>query len=134
MTSIEHDIITLLEELGFGQAYIDIYDPQTMNIRDPVHGILVEQRNTSPVPDVLNHTDTTYVNLQVKGPGKGEKGKAESYEKAMRIYRALNLVLDRVINDTLYLCITPDSAPYSVQEGSDWDYIFGIEITRYYGE
>lgn len=132
--SVVRDVMSLLEELGFGTPGKGIYDPQLMDIRKPPHGILVEQRNTTPVPDALISTDTVYINIQVRGEGKGEVGKSAAYTRAMELYRALRLILDRTIDGTLYLCITPDSAPYEVQDGEHYDYLFGLEVARYYGD
>lgn len=132
--SVVSDIMALLSELGFGTPGKGIYDPQLLEVRRISHGILVEQRNTSPLPDVLNRTDTLYVNIQVRGEGGGEIGKARARDLSMKLYRALNLILDRTVDGTLYLCITPDSAPYEVQDGEHFDYLFGLEITRYYGD
>lgn len=133
--SVARDIMTLLCELGYGEVGKGLYDPQVQMIRSPLWGILVEQRTNAPEPDVLNRTDTLYVNIQVTGAGKGERGKRNAYEGAMRIYRDLNLILDRVIDGTLYLKISPDTAPYEVDgaEG-DKDYVLGIEAVRYYGD
>ena len=52
--SVTRDMMTLISELGYGEIGKGIYDPQLLSIRTPPHGILVEQRNTAPMPDVLN--------------------------------------------------------------------------------
>lgn len=135
--SVTRDIMDLLASWGYGEVGKGIYDPQLLGLRKPSHGILVEQRNTSPEPDVLNQTDTVYMNVQVRGPGGGERGKRAAYETAMELYRHLNLILDIRINETLYLKIQPDTAPYEVPSsgntGTDRDYLFGLEVVRYYG-
>ncbi|QHK17540.1 hypothetical protein JS82_05255 [Methanomassiliicoccaceae archaeon DOK] len=132
--SVAHDIAVLISELGYGELGKGIYDPQLLALRKPVHGVLVEQRNTAPMPDVLNGDDVLYVNIQVRGEGGGEKGKRAAYDKAMAIYRDLRLVMDRTIDGTFYELITPDSAPYEVQDGQFYDYLFGLEVTRYFLE
>lgn len=132
--SVTRDMMTLISELGYGEIGKSIYDPQLLSIRNPPHGILVEQRNTAPMPDVLNGDDVLYVNIQVRGSGGGEEGKRAAYEKAMALYRDLRLIMDRTINGTFYELITPDSAPYEVQDGQFYDYLFGLEATRYFME
>lgn len=128
----------LLSSWGYGEVGKGIVDPQVLEIRKQVAGdiILVEQRNSTPEPDVLNWTDTVYINVQVHGAGGGEVGKRRAYELAMELYRRLNLLIDITINETLYLKVQPDGAPYEVQAGgaSDRDYLFGLEVVRYYGE
>lgn len=133
-SSVVRDIISLIAELGHGVPGKDLYTAKEQELRKPVHGILVEQRNTAPVPDVLNHTDILYINITVRGSGGGEKGAADAERRVLALYRDLNLILDRVIDGTLYLCITPDSAPYAVENGQSVDQIFGLEIIRYYGD
>lgn len=132
--SVAHDIAVLISELGYGELGKGVYDPQLLALRKPVHGVLVEQRNTAPMPDVLNGDDVLYVNVQVRGEGGGEKGKRAAYNNAMAIYRDLRLVMDRTIDGTFYELITPDSAPYEVQDGQFYDYLFGLEVTRYFLE
>ena len=132
--SVAHDIMTLISELGYGTIGDSIYDPQLLTRRRAVHGILVEQRNTAPMPDVINGDDVLYVNIQVRGEGGGEVGKKRAYTKAMSLYRDLRLVMDRVIDGTFYELITPDSAPYEVMDGQFCDYLFGLEVTRYFME
>ena len=132
--SVTRDMMTLISELGYGEIGKSIYDPQLLAIRTPPHGILVEQRNTAPMPDVLNGDDVLYVNIQVRGSGGGEKGKADAHRTAMALYRDLRLVMDKTINGTFYELITPDSAPYEVQDGNFYDYLFGVELTRYFLE
>ena len=133
-SSVTKDMMMLISELGYGEIGKNIHDPQTLTLRKMPHGILVEQRNTSPVPDVLNGDDVLYVNIQVRGAGGGEKGKADAHRTAMALYRDLRLIMDRKINGTFYELITPDSAPYEVQDGNFYDYLFGVELTRYYLE
>lgn len=133
-SSVTRDMMTLISELGYGEIGKNIYDPQLLVRRTPPHGILVEQRNTSPLPDVLNGDDVLYVNIQVRGSGGGEVGKADAHRTAMALYRDLRLIMDRKINGTFYELITPDSAPYEVQDGNFFDYLFGVELTRYYLE
>ena len=127
-----------LRRVGYGEVGKNIVDPQIMAIRRNVAGdrILVEQRNTAPMPDVLNRTDTLYINIQVRGSGDGERGKARASELAMELYRRFNLILDQSVGGTLYLCMTPDSAPYEVEGSSEnsREYLFGLEVTRYYGD
>ena len=132
--SVARDIALLIEQLGYGTVGRGIYDPQLLELRKPDHGILVEQRNTSPVPDVLNGDDVVYVNVQVRGPNGGEKGRKAASETAMALYRDLRLVMDRVIDGTYYELITPDSAPYEVRDGPYYDYLFGLQVTRYFLE
>lgn len=136
--SVTRDIMDLFASWGYGEVGKNIVDPQILAIRRNVVGdrILVEQRNTAPSPDPLNRTDTLYVNVQVRGSGGGERGKARACELAMELYRRSNLILDQSVNGTLYLCITPDSAPYEVEGTSEdsREYLFGLEVTRYYGE
>ena len=133
-SSVTRDMMTLIAELGYGEVGRNIHDPQTFATRKTSHGILVEQRNTAPVPDVLNGDDVLYVNVQVRGSGGGEKGKADAHRTAMALYRDLRLIMDRTINGTFYELITPDSAPYEVQDGQFYDYLFGLEATRYFME
>ena len=133
-SSVTRDIMTLISELGYGSIGDSIYDPQILARRKALHGILVEQRNTAPMPDVINGDDVLYVNVQVRGEGGGEVGKRRAHEKAMALYRDLRLVMDRTINGTFYELITPDSAPYEVQDGQFYDYLFGLEVTRYFLE
>ena len=133
-SSVTRDIMTLISELGYGQIGDSVYDPQLLARRKALHGILVEQRNTAPMPDVINGDDVLYVNVQVRGEGGGEVGKRRAHEKAMALYRDLRLVMDRTINGTFYELITPDSAPYEVQDGQFYDYLFGLEVTRYFLE
>lgn len=133
-SSVALDIMTLISDLGYGSIGDSVYDPQLLARRRPVHGILVEQRNTAPMPDVINGDDVLYVNIQVRGEGGGEIGKRRAREKAMALYRDLRLVMDRTINGTFYELITPDSAPYEVMDGQFCDYLFGLEVTRYFME
>lgn len=133
-SSVTYDIMTLLEEMGFGTIGKGIYDPLLLETRSPAHGILVEQRNTSPVPDVINGDDTLYVNIQVRGAGTGEVGRNRAHQRAMEVYRALSIVLDRTVNGTFYEIITPDSAPYEICEGEHCDVLFGLEVVRYFKE
>lgn len=136
--SVTGDIMDLLASWGYGEVGKNIVDPQILAIRKNIAGdrILVEQRNTAPSPDPLNKTDTLYVDIQVRGATGGELGKHRACELADELYRRFNLILDTSVNGTLYLCITPDGAPYEV-EGTSADsreYLFGLEITRYYGD
>lgn len=133
-SSVTSDMMALIAELGYGQVGRGIYDPQLLALRRPTHGILVEQRNTAPMPDVLNGDDVVYVNIQIRGEGGGEIGKRRAHEKAMALYRDLRLIMDRTIDGTFYELITPDSAPYEVQDGQFYDYLFGVELTRYFME
>lgn len=130
--SVTLDIMTLLERLGFGHIGRGIYDPLTLQIRKPVHGILVEQRTTAPAPDAICGDDTVYVNIQVRGEGRGEVGRDDAHRVAMRIFRALDLRLDLLINGTYYELITPDSSPYEVRDGEHCDVLLGLQVVRYY--
>ena len=136
--SVTRDLMDLIASWGFGEVGKNIVDPQILEIRRNVAGdrILVEQRNTASMPDVLNHTDTLYANIKVRGAANGELGKQRAQELSMQLYRRFNLILDQSVNGTLYLCITPDSAPYEVEGSSESsrEYLFGLEITRYYGD
>ena len=136
--SVARDVMDLIASWGYGEVGKNIVDPQIMAIRRNVAGdrILVEQRNTAPMPDVLNRTDTLYVNIQVRGSGDGERGKARASRLSMELYRRFNLILDQSVGGTLYLCMTPDSAPYEVEGSSEnsREYLFGLEVTRYYGD
>lgn len=136
--SVTRDVMDLIASWGLGEVGKNIVDPQILAIRKNIAGdrILVEQRNTAPAPDVLNRTDTLYVNVQVRGAGGGERGKARACELATELYRRFNLILDQSVNGTLYLCISPDSAPYEAEGTSEdsREYLLGLEIIRYYGE
>ena len=136
--SVTRDLMDLIASWGYGEVGKNIVDPQILEIRKNVAGdrILVEQRNTAPMPDVLNRTDTLYANIQVRGAANGELGKQRAQELSMQLYRRFSLILDQSVNGTLYLCITPDSAPYEVEGSSESsrEYLFGLEITRYYGD
>lgn len=131
---VVRDVMDIIAEKGFGEVSKNIYSPQIRDTRNPPHGILVEQRNTAPVPDIMVGCDTLYVNIQVRGPGGGESARAMASQTAYEIYRALNLVMDIEVNGTHYVRISPDSAPYEVIDGSYHDYLFGLEIVRYYQE
>lgn len=128
------DVMQIIEDLGFGKVPYDIYSPQIRDVRSNPFGILVEQRNTAPVPDIMVGCDTLYVNIQVRGPGGGESARAMASQTAYELYRALSLVMDIEVNGTHYVRISPDSAPYEVVDGSYHDYLFGLEIVRYYQE
>lgn len=128
------DVMQIIEDLGFGKVPYDIYSPQIRDVRSNPFGILVEQRNTAPVPDIMVGCDTLYVNIQVRGPGGGESARAMASQTAYEVYRALSLVMDIEVNGTHYVRISPDSAPYEVVDGSYHDYLFGLEIVRYYQE
>lgn len=128
------DVMQIIEDLGFGKVPYDIYSPQIRDVRSNPFGILVEQRNTAPVPDVSVGCDTLYLNVQVRGGSGGEKGRAEAAEKALDLYRALRLIMDKIIGNTHYIRITPDSAPYEVQDGTHYDFLFGLEVVRYFQE
>ena len=75
---LTRDLMDLIASWGFGEVGKNIVDPQILEIRKNVAGdrILVEQRNTAPMPDVLNRTDTLYANIQVRGAANGELGRA----------------------------------------------------------
>lgn len=132
--SVTLDMMTLLERLGFGTVGKSIYDPYLLQTKKPIHGILVEQRTTAPAPDAICGDDTVYVNIQVRGEGRGEKGRNDASRKAMAIFRALDLRLDLLINGTYYELITPDSSPYEVRDGDFCDYLMGLQVVRYYRE
>lgn len=131
--SIVEDIMTLLSELGYGQDGVGIYNPQQLALRKPTHGIMVEQRTSSPIPDVLNHTDTVYLDIEVRGRGEGEIGRADAIRTAMALYRDLSLIVDRTINGTLYLLITTDTSVHELADGS-YDQVLGLQVIRYYEE
>ena len=132
--SVTFDIMTLLSELGYGDVGRGIYDPLLMQEKSPAWGILVEQRTTAPVPDVLCGDDTLYINIQVRGEGSGERGRNAAHRTALSIYRDLSLVMDRVVNGTFYEVITPDSSPYEVRDGDHCDVLLGLQVVRYYRE
>lgn len=128
------DIMDYIASLGYGEVGKGIYSPLTLGIRKPSHGILVEQRASAPEPDALNHTDTIFFNVQVHGPNGGEKGEASANDTAFSLYSDLLLVLDTTINDTLYLSISADSAPYEIMTADGTaDYVFGLQVVRYIG-
>ena len=116
----------------------DVFNAQSLDVTKKLQGTLVEQRASSPEPDVLNYCDTLYLDITVRGEGSGgyDAGLARknSYARAMQIYRSLQLILDRVINGTHYIRISPDSAPVEIPVQDGYAFRFGLEAVRHIGD
>lgn len=132
--SVVDDLMTAMQEDGFGIAGRDIMDWTVFAKRSPSHGILVRQRTSSPEPDPITRTDTALLTVTVMGAGNGDIARERAGELAQDLYRRYALMLDRTINETQYLSIVADAAPYEQEAGDRTDYVLGIRMTRFYGE
>lgn len=118
-----------------GMTILNVVTEQEATTSQVIQGVQVRQRAVSTPPDVLMECDTTYVDVVVMGTG--ERGLDIAWEVAESIYRQLLLVLDLVINETHYIKIMADSAPFEVGSTASMDdrwVQFGLEVVRYIGE
>ncbi len=114
MTSVAVDIAKFINDRFPG---LSAYDPTTLNNR--TEGVLVEQDPNTEVDIFLNY-EKCNLTISVRETGRGNRGTAKAYDDAVRIFNALKLVQDTIINGTKYDIITAESAPYELYGGSDY--------------
>lgn len=131
--SVVDDLITAMDEDGFGTAGRDIFDWSVMTKRAPSSGILVRQRTSAPAPDPLIRCDTALLTVTVMGAGNGDLARERAGRTAQAIYKRYGLCSQRTINQTQYLSIEADAAPYEQDAGDRTDYVLGIRMVRFYG-
>lgn len=127
------DLITLINRLcpTVKNVVNDVVWTQTQ----PTWGVMVRQRQTTGTTHPLIRTDTRFVDIIVRGSGKGAVGRKAAHDTAMTLYKALDLVPPTTVGETHFLRITTDSSPFEIpSEGDCWDYQLGLSVTTYYGD
>lgn len=118
-----------------GMTDLNVVTEQEATVRQVLQGVQVRQRAVNTRPDVLVACDTLYLDVIVMGIG--ERGLEHAWEVAEAVYRRLLLVLDLHINQTHYIKVMADSAPYEVGSTASMDdrwVQFGLEVVRHIGE
>lgn len=132
--SAADDVVTLIRELA--PSDLDVFTMQEFEVKKKLQGTMVEQRQTTTVPDLGTHTETVYLNVLTYGEGGGGldagRARARSFERSEQIYRALYAIYDRTINGNFYIRISPDSAPVEIpSQVGTYDFQFGLEAVRF---
>lgn len=136
------DLISYLQDLGVVERNIDAYTEADLNGWPDRPSLSIFTMSTPPEePSLTADVDTHRVVIATVS-GLGEMGYQQTVDMAERIYKALRpkpmgVVLDQVINGTLYKsirCLTP---PYLVSfdaEHKTSQYNIDVEVTRYTGD
>jgi hypothetical protein len=115
-----------------GMTSLKTVTEQESTIRQVIQGVQVRQRAVNARPDPIAGCDTAYLDVIVMGVG--ERGLENAWTVAEGLYRELMLLHDMTINQTLYIKIQTDSAPYEVgstySQEDRWVQ-FGLEVVRY---
>jgi len=139
MTTTAEDILTILNEAGFGDRRVILFTPADKGAYDnrPLTVVASEAR-TSEDLDVTVQADRSAVNLLFSGQ-YGPNGEASVEAFARKVYKYIRnsgeapyCILDKVVNGHTYLCIKARHPPS--HEGYDQDgrtvYSFEIDIYR----
>jgi len=127
------DIAQYLEAQGIGAVGVDIWTTVKYSQTGELRGILLEAPNPGDVPDVLIQTETVPLDVTIC-KGEGDQGREDTGNLAFRVFMALNLITDEVINGTTYLCVKSQTTPYEVKRDDRYYRVIRFDITRYYGD
>ena len=140
--SVMTDLIAYLQDLGVVERNIDAYTEADLNGWPERPSLSIFTMSTPPEePSLTADVDTHRVVIATVS-GMGEQGYEQTVRMADSIYRALRpkpmgVVLDQVINGTLYKCIRCLTPPYLVSFDADQQrsqYNIDVEVTRYIGD
>lgn len=142
MNSVMTDLIAYLQDLGVVERNLDAYTEADLNKWPERPSLSIFTMATPPQePSLTADVDTHRVVIATVS-GMGEQGYEQTVRMADSIYRALRpkpmgVVLDQVINGTLYKCIRCLTPPYLVSFDADQQrsqYNIDVEVTRYIGD
>ena len=134
--NVMSDIVDYLERIGIGKRNVDLFTRADQGAYEnrPL-SIVVTSATSARSPEITEPVDYIAPKISVAGV-YGQEGEDRVGNKADEVYRALLLILDEVINGTLYISIRSTSAPAFVgfDEHKRTVIEFDIEVMRYRGD
>ncbi|MCL2607594.1 MAG: hypothetical protein FWD92_03450 [Methanomassiliicoccaceae archaeon] len=133
--NIMADIAALLESKGAGKRMADLFTPADQGaFENRPLSVIIGNPQSSGEPEVTEEVDYHSVKIAVAG-AYGREGEERTADKAYTVYRALLLVLDETVNDTLYLSIRAVSSPSHAgfDEHGRTVMEFDVNVMRYRG-